>query len=320
MGLEHLTIRKTVAQCAVATLLVTASGQSALPASTSVKPVEVQQYWKQALGRRFDRYFIRKRLDRAGLIPAISSPPTRLSDDPPHGPGIAPQPPGGRNESEDAPTSPEPVLDAKDPEATHLRITVKSFTANIGKRIGGFKDRSAAQRGSVYAWASDKLLSENPLTDQMSKNYRLFTQVDASVACTKGSLTAWQFSKLISDTGKEPPAGLFQAPPGLIRGVKFSRVNGSTISFEWFFYGKPHPVAEVAIQRIQPRTSVFVWHHIAGTISCVEGRPPAVEATLIGSRFPTHRWWLNNAIQTTLPQGVMSTLWTPGGPLSNIVK
>jgi hypothetical protein len=60
-----------------------------------------------------------------------------------------------------------------------------------------------------------------------------------------------------------------------------------------------------------PRTSVYIWHRVVGRIECVGGEPRA-SVQLTGSRFPSHRAWVNGVLQPgALAQGPFSYLWTP---------
>jgi hypothetical protein len=296
--------------------------------TTKVTAAEINRYWRSALLGKVKGQAAYNGLVAAKLIPKTRTPPVTVTDDPPSGPGVLPPGPGDGGEFD--PNNPEPVPDNQKPDAAHLKITVKSYIDTInpplGAGVGVFPllRRNAAQ---AFATATDISFSENPLTDAMIKDYRLFTQTEAIVVCMpNGNLTKWQFSKLISDTGTEPPKGafVFQAPNGFIRGAKFGRVNPSTIAFEWTFYGRPHPVPAVALQLVMKRTSVYIWHHIAGTIACAVGKPPVVKANIVGgfngSAFPSHRWWVNNVVQGTINQGPMLGLWKPIAPGSNVVK
>ena len=71
---------------------------------------------------------------------------------------------------------------------------------------------------------------------------------------------------------------------------------------------RPHPLAEVLFQAIVPRTSLYIWHNVSGTLYC-RNNQGFYTATLTGSRFPSHRLWHNGAKIADIPQNEFSALW-----------
>jgi len=59
-----------------------------------------------------------------------------------------------------------------------------------------------------------------------------------------------------------------------------------------------------------PRTSVFIWHRVSGRVRCT---PTGTDVTvhLSGSKFPTHRVFVNGTAMRTVPQGGFARLWFP---------
>lgn len=226
-------------------------------------------------------------------------------------------------------TSSAPLTDS-------IRITVKSYIAPIGSRIGSIPCvlrmpsvvplpgplpdipiprvpvPLTTPRLSALAAATDAAYSENPLNDRMDRRYRLFTQCTFQVACQAGRLISVTPSVLSTDVGMEGP---LTPPPLIASSVRINR-DANGFVFAWIAKGRPHQAAEPAFTLVCDRTSVYIWHTISGRIDCRGQRPAVTSLILRGSRFPSHRAFVNGAIHTTIPQGVFSNLWvpTPGDP------
>lgn len=212
-----------------------------------------------------------------------------------------------------------------------IKITVKSYIAPIGSRIGSIPcilrtPTSVPLPGSLptlrlptipvplttprlaaLAAATDAAYSENPLTDAMDRRYRLFSQCAFQVTCQGGRLVSVIPSPLRTDVGMEGP---LTPPPLIASGVTVSR-DAHGFAFAWIGKGRPHPAAEPAFTLVCDRTSVYIWHTISGRVDCRGPRPRVTLLILRGSQFPSHRAFVNGAIHTTIPQGVFSNLWVP---------
>jgi len=220
------------------------------------------------------------------------------------------------------PSNPSPVPPRPLPVTHTIRVVVKSFIARIGPRIGAPTCSmilpvpipiplpvplvtTPQMRLRALATATDAQFSENPLTDRKDKAYRLFSACTFTVACLDGKLVSFRPSILDRDAGQE---GRIQAPPLVPISFKTTRTGPSSFSFSWEIKGRPHPSVEPGFQLICSRSSVFIWHTIQGNIDC-SGPTPRVTTLLGGSRFPSHRVFVNGVPDRSLAQGVLTNLW-----------
>jgi hypothetical protein len=197
------------------------------------------------------------------------------------------------------------------PTTRTVRVVVKSFINCIGtsvRPLPAWCGLMSYPKLLAMAAITDRLMCENPSQDRKDKGYRLYSACTFTITCLNGNVTAVTPSVLDTDTGKEGP---LQAPP-LIASPVTVRRTATGFDFSWFVRGRPHLGAEPGFQLVCPRTSVFIWHRINGSVRCT---PDGTEVTinLTGSKFPTHRAYINGSPMRTVPQGGFGRLWFPAG-------
>lgn len=192
----------------------------------------------------------------------------------------------------------------------NISIVAKSFIAPIGANIGSVlctvPDISNA-RLAAFARATDTGFSENPETDTKDKGYRIYSACTFTVTCEGGNLVSVVPSDLDTDSGTEL-SGTLQAPPLTIMEFTSGMTGPGPFSFSWRVKGRPHPLAEAGFALVCPRDSVFIWHSVSGLITC-NGDGVSVSVSITGSKFPSHRVFVNGAINSTVTQGSLSNLW-----------
>jgi hypothetical protein len=201
-----------------------------------------------------------------------------------------------------------------------FKVVVKSFIAPIrfgagSPYCGGLVNPSADVRLRALAVATDLAFSENPLSDAMDKRYRLYSSRSFVVTCSNGRIVTVVPTPVITDAGTEcipRTSACLQPPPLIVSGVTAGTTSPSTFEFSWTAKGRPHLAAEPAFQAVCPRTSVYIWHRIHGRIQC-NGSDARLDITgLTGSRFPSHRVFVNGVIRAPgVAQGPLSNLWIP---------
>jgi len=199
-----------------------------------------------------------------------------------------------------------------------VRVVVKSFIQCIGMRIGTLPLRCSllsppglpppSLRLLAMATATDRMMCEGPTHDRKDKGYRLYSACTLRLTCRGGQLVDVTPSALDTDTGMEGP---LQAPPLITSPVKVTRTTDG-FAFEWSARGRPHLAAEPPFQAVCPRSSVFIWHRVTGRVRCTPTETD-VTVSLSGSKFPTHRVFVNGTAVRTLPQGGFARLWYPAG-------
>jgi hypothetical protein len=98
-----------------------------------------------------------------------------------------------------------------------------------------------------------------------------------------------------------------QPPPLIIYGDHAGQA-GDRFAFGWSGKSRPHNLAEPVFQHVCPRNSRYIWHNVEGEMACTpQGLATAVR--VIGSRFPSHRVFVDGVVQGDVPQGDFGLLW-----------
>lgn len=221
-------------------------------------------------------------------------------------------PPGGRT----GPQTPFPPTRGGERTAT-FNVVMKSYIAIIGDHTGAFSVSEVddfgvtLQKLKAFAVATDLAFHEDPGDDRRvdgpTKGYRLFSQRQFTVTCRGPELISVQASALDSDVGKEGP---YQPPPMRILVNQYWREAEYSVLFEWEGMAKPHPDVEVSFQVVRKRLSTYIWHKIRGRLFCTADGTPQVEIReFTGSRFPSHRVFVNGRVERTISQGAFVNLW-----------
>jgi hypothetical protein len=195
------------------------------------------------------------------------------------------------------------------PTVRTVRVVVKSFINCIGTSVRPLPPwcgLTSYPRLLALAVATDRMMCENPNHDRKDKGYRLFTACTFTVTCHNGQVTSVTPSTLDTGAGREGP---LQAPSLTATPVTVTRTPAG-FDFTWFAKGRPHLGVEPGFQLVCPRSSVFIWHRIRGSVSCTTtGTDVAVQ--LSGSKFPTHRAYVNGSPVRTVAQNGFGRLWFP---------
>jgi hypothetical protein len=204
-----------------------------------------------------------------------------------------------------------------------VKVVVKSFIAYIGDKVGDLPVRCESpalllSTGPVklrlkdLAQITDSLFNENPISDARNRKYRMYSERTFKVTCRDGKLVSVVPGPLDTSVGLECAAyqQLCLTPPWLeVSDVSAERSGSSTYDFSWTAEGRPALAAEPGFQLVCPRTSRFIWHSIRGRIHC-SGPRIRVLVWIRGSRFPSHRVFVNGRSKATLWQGGFAELWS----------
>jgi hypothetical protein len=118
---------------------------------------------------------------------------------------------------------------------------------------------------------------------------------------------------LTTDVGEEclPATSACVTPPPIIATpVSVVPVGPSAVEFSWRAKGRPHLAVEPGMQAVCPRLSVYIWHRVVGRIECGPTGPRVTTIRIVGSRFPTHRAFVNGVPTPVVPQGDLANLWS----------
>lgn len=164
----------------------------------------------------------------------------------------------------------------------------------------------------MFVWFTNQNFSENPMTPAPDRqDFRLWSQQTVVATCRGDTLIAWKTSLLAHRSGKE--LRVLDAETSILQALKVAPSAQGTearrvIGFSYAIRGKPNDAALSSFQVVQPRSCHSIWHRVSASVSCQDGKAQ-MKTTLSGSRFPSHRAWINEELVTSLDQGAFSTLW-----------
>jgi len=198
-----------------------------------------------------------------------------------------------------------------------LRLTVKSFISRLD--IASMSAESRPRLERALAWISNTNFSEHPTTPSPdARDYRLWSQVVAVVSCRDDMVMSWKASNLAHRGGTElrildaetsvmEPLTIIPPAPG--------NDDVKQIAISYAIKGKPNDAALPVFQVVKPRTCSSIWHRLRVTITCRSG-VAQTDVKLGGSRFPSHRMWINDDAGGAIEQGPFSDLWNcdPSAP------
>ncbi|MCY0992090.1 hypothetical protein OV203_33435 [Nannocystis sp. ILAH1] len=176
----------------------------------------------------------------------------------------------------------------------------------------------------MFAAATDKEFSESASGPAEDTGYRLFSSQTIKVGCFPNdpSLRAGFAEPIDTDVGTEPARGKiiwnnppiegrFTPPPLRLSGEYFGRLGsgGEQLGFSWVGLGRPHATLEPIFNFIYPRTSTYIWHTIFGAFRARPNGPELEVRDFSGSRFPSHKLFVNETVHKSIPQGFLARLW-----------
>lgn len=190
--------------------------------------------------------------------------------------------------------------------AEEFKIQVKSFIAPTK-----FEDIHSVEAGILEA-ITNANFSEDPQSgDSESADYRLWSEATLNASCSQGKLSAVDLSPASTNAGTELFA--LDAEGELEQQAQLSNLAPDDPEkirrFSWQMRGRPNAAALAAFYVHDYRSCVWIWHRVEGTISC-SGDNPTLEVKLTGSRFPSHRIWVNGTIKGSVDQGPFEFLWS----------
>ncbi len=193
--------------------------------------------------------------------------------------------------------------------AGEFNVTVKSFIkpvdlTNIGLLpFPGFLDALATAKLAAFAVVTKATFRENPWHTRKDEGYRFYSNLRINAECTGANLRITR-GILTADSGKD--AGQKADAP---IGHKELKMVGNEYRFKWYLRAKPTAAAQAALLAVWPRTNPYIWHKMGGKVICNNGRPKLITNLFEGSKFPTHRYWINDVAKHTKNQGQIAELW-----------
>ena len=193
---------------------------------------------------------------------------------------------------------------------TALRLTVKSFIKVVDLSSMSAASRPRAER--VFAWFTNRNFSENPATPAPdSHDYRLWSQATVVATCRGNTITSWKTSQLAHRSGTE--LRILEAETGVMEALKVEpSAQGNSeqrsLSIAYAIRGKPNDAALSSFRVVRPRSCHSIWHRVHASVTCLDGKAQ-MDAMIGGSRFPSHRVWIDQQAATTIDQGPFSALW-----------
>lgn len=211
-----------------------------------------------------------------------------------------------------------------------VQITTKSFINGMVAGTGGFPigdnpqaSNNANVRLTAFGAATAAVFQENPqypntfhgnrsiLSDpsEFGESYRLFSRINLIFGYEKGAIVDFKLVTQQIDGGTELPF-LFAGTVNLI-GPNVQLVGGK-INATWMTHGHPAGGAEPSFNAVALRQAKTIWHLLdLDAMATDTGVKVAVD--LRGSKFPSHRTWINGSRELDISQGKFVNLWEEVG-------
>ncbi len=203
------------------------------------------------------------------------------------------------------------------------KIVSKSFINGFAKGWrhpvdGGEWDGSISQEAFAAFSELNPLTDDgDPQDDSIDGDYRLFARHLITYCCQDDGEMVDPEDTWTIDGGIEAPF-----VKGTVNNeMTFKRINRSTVELEWETYGRPNKVVEWTFTLFGgKRTSKNIWHKGKVKIWCVGNKAYHQMLEFRGSRFPSHKLWINGSLEKEIKQQYVSDLWVPHEGDSSFVK
>jgi hypothetical protein len=189
-------------------------------------------------------------------------------------------------------------------------VTVKSFIHRLDTSSLSGDTKGRAER--LFGKLTNAGFSEQPATPaRNSGDFRLWSSLKVAATCKGDRVEQWQLGELQSEFGNE--FAVLGAHGETLQPLTSSpSPSGSSpverVSFSYAIKGRPNQAALPSFKLVHQRACVWIWHRVEGALTCRNGVPELAVSTT-GSRFPSHRTWVNDRQRPTIDQGPFSTLW-----------
>jgi len=204
--------------------------------------------------------------------------------------------------------------------STVIRLTTKSFINHVDLDSMRADERPRMER--AFGTGTNWNFSENPSTPASdTKDFRLWSQVTIVATCRDDRLASWKTSLVAHRGGKE--FGAFQATTAVMDELQAkparSGKDSTSLTLSYGIKGRPNEQVLWTFRTVRARTCADIWHKVEADVSCAKG-VPKVEARVTGSRFPSHRLWINEKQTPTVDQGPLSALWDCNSSAPELVR
>lgn len=194
-----------------------------------------------------------------------------------------------------------------------FNVTIKSFIKPIDMgNLGSFRRCAFGRcipkpaknaRLRTFAEATRAAFNENPWHTRKDEKYRVYSNLKINAECQGNRLRITR-SFLSSDVGKDGPL----KPPAAI-GRQEKELNNNVYKFKWYLRARPAPATEPAFLAVGWRTNPYIWQKMGGKVFCENGQPRLITNVFEGSKFPSHRYWINGQAKHSKQQGQLTELW-----------
>jgi hypothetical protein len=195
------------------------------------------------------------------------------------------------------------------------KVTGKSFINGLprlkrpGERTGA-THYALMQLEAIISGAD--AFNQDPKGPHKDGEYRLYGSVNVSFCCDSSSKLSGASASYDMEGGAEIDIPLLPTVSGTID-MKYSVVQNSVSSLlvKFTTWGRPAHIAEVGMQTGGLRTSKNIWHTAAVEYWCDGAIARARKVGFKGSRFPSHRLWIDDTKVGEIDQEYFSDLWQP---------
>jgi hypothetical protein len=224
----------------------------------------------------------------------------------------------------------------------YMKVVSKSYINGIPRvnRPGSVNPIPGFLATAAKVWGLTDAFNQFPKDDTKDHLYRLFAQIELSYCCDNGELK--YFGKAEDKEGgvegMAPVATgdytIIPTFPFIIPEFKLvpfhgtidlqstvTRISPSEVALSWLNWGHPNIIlAEPGLQAVGLRRSTNIWNSGSIRIKCDGDSARYTIDSFKGSRFPSHRLWIDGALKKNIRQEYLSDLWVSDPASPTFVK
>ncbi|MER9412906.1 hypothetical protein [Mesorhizobium sp. M0589] len=210
-----------------------------------------------------------------------------------------------------------------------LRITTKSFIKKFDLNDSSQFVTPGNSCQSVFGAIIPAIVTcgvlggEDPQDGGLaSGQFRLRSNLEGEVTCLENKIIGWRLAPVTTNAGAEfffVPASAELIVPLAATPSNEGWREVDSVALSYRMRGQPNGAGNSLMNLAKARSCTFIWHEISAHLTCSNGFLNS-QVSSRGSKFPSHRTWLNATMINEQSQGPFKNLWDCDGNDSTYVQ